>query len=573
MTRTNTATRRLMPRSSLLAALVELWRPFRRLLHPSEEGSRPPASRRAARPPIRASGEHRACPAACPCLGRGGSITTATRSSRSDRARASAPLARRDSHVTSASALAFPRGRGLPSARRSRGDRHPSVGLLVLLIAAYAVASKVEFEVGIGSAIPTQLVFVPMLFLLPPAMVPLCVAARASPRERGGLRSRPRASGAGARRRHRARGIARRRGARRRARRGAGTGLVGLAGLLAAVLAAVRLRLLRFGRPRVVRVRHRPERPRAPDGVGVRRRPRPHADRAPRLRSWPTTSRSRSSSSCRCSPFSPSSPRSDGGESTTALELGNAYRGTAFLLGDVIEADDEYTGQPLSRGRLPLASRVPTASACPRASGASAELTALLHDVGKIRIPAEIINKPGRAHRRGAGDYQHAHDRRGAHARARRRPPRRGRAGSCARVTSAGTASGYPRRARRRGDPARFPHRLLLRRLQRHDRPIARIARPFLRPRRSPRWNGSSGHAVRPQRRGGSRRSRPERLRLWGRRSQRTQASRPETVRLVRRGTASAASCRERRKAKAGLCPDELPPRVASAGGGRGGGP
>jgi HD-GYP domain-containing protein (c-di-GMP phosphodiesterase class II) len=27
-----------------------------------------------------------------------------------------------------------------------------------------------------------------------------------------------------------------------------------------------------------------------------------------------------------------------------ALELSHAYRGTAFLLGDVVEADDEYTG-------------------------------------------------------------------------------------------------------------------------------------------------------------------------------------------------------------------------------------
>src|SRR5439155_1204281 len=28
-----------------------------------------------------------------------------------------------------------------------------------------------------------------------------------------------------------------------------------------------------------------------------------------------------------------------------ALELGHAYRGTAFLLGDVVEADDAYTGE------------------------------------------------------------------------------------------------------------------------------------------------------------------------------------------------------------------------------------
>jgi len=91
------------------------------------------------------------------------------------RARASTPLARRDSLVTSASALAFLAAAAVLQVAFP-GDRHPSIGLLVLLVAAYAIASKVEFEVGIGSAIPTQLVFVPMLFLLPPAMVPLCVA-------------------------------------------------------------------------------------------------------------------------------------------------------------------------------------------------------------------------------------------------------------------------------------------------------------------------------------------------------------------------------------------------------------
>src|SRR6187551_3703227 len=91
------------------------------------------------------------------------------------RARAGAPLERRDSRVTSVSALAFLAACAVLQLAFP-GDRHPSIGLLVLLVAAYAVASKVEFEVGIGSAIPTQLVFVPMLFLLPPSMVPLCVA-------------------------------------------------------------------------------------------------------------------------------------------------------------------------------------------------------------------------------------------------------------------------------------------------------------------------------------------------------------------------------------------------------------
>lgn len=52
-----------------------------------------------------------------------------------------------------------------------------SLGLAALYVAVYAVASQIEFEVGPGSAVPTQLVLVPMLFALPPSRVPLCVAA------------------------------------------------------------------------------------------------------------------------------------------------------------------------------------------------------------------------------------------------------------------------------------------------------------------------------------------------------------------------------------------------------------
>jgi diguanylate cyclase (GGDEF)-like protein len=44
------------------------------------------------------------------------------------------------------------------------------------LILSFAVASRVRLYVGAGSALPTQLVLVPMLFLLPPAAVPACVA-------------------------------------------------------------------------------------------------------------------------------------------------------------------------------------------------------------------------------------------------------------------------------------------------------------------------------------------------------------------------------------------------------------
>ena len=47
----------------------------------------------------------------------------------------------------------------------------------VVLVIAYAAVSRVEFEVGPGSAVPTELVLVPMLFLLPAPVVPLAVGA------------------------------------------------------------------------------------------------------------------------------------------------------------------------------------------------------------------------------------------------------------------------------------------------------------------------------------------------------------------------------------------------------------
>src|SRR6188768_3845821 len=47
----------------------------------------------------------------------------------------------------------------------------------VAFVLAYACAARVEFEVNAGAAVPTQLVFVPMLLVLPPAFVPLAVAA------------------------------------------------------------------------------------------------------------------------------------------------------------------------------------------------------------------------------------------------------------------------------------------------------------------------------------------------------------------------------------------------------------
>ena len=52
----------------------------------------------------------------------------------------------------------------------------PSLGVIALLILSYAVLSRVEFELGSGTMLPTELVLVPMLFLVPAAEVPLLVA-------------------------------------------------------------------------------------------------------------------------------------------------------------------------------------------------------------------------------------------------------------------------------------------------------------------------------------------------------------------------------------------------------------
>jgi len=77
-----------------------------------------------------------------------------------------------------------------------------------------------------------------------------------------------------------------------------------------------------------------------------------------------------------------------------ALELSNAYRGTAVLLGDVVEADDAYTGEH-SRDVLELVLAVCDALKVDARSRLDAEFAALLHDVGKIQVPSAILNKPG----------------------------------------------------------------------------------------------------------------------------------------------------------------------------------
>jgi putative nucleotidyltransferase with HDIG domain len=76
------------------------------------------------------------------------------------------------------------------------------------------------------------------------------------------------------------------------------------------------------------------------------------------------------------------------------LELSRAYHGTALLLGDIVEADHEYTGMH-SQGVVSLALEVADELGMDARERRNVELGALLHDVGKIAIPNEIINKAG----------------------------------------------------------------------------------------------------------------------------------------------------------------------------------
>ncbi len=75
-------------------------------------------------------------------------------------------------------------------------------------------------------------------------------------------------------------------------------------------------------------------------------------------------------------------------------ELNTAYRGTAQVLGDMVEADDAYTGQH-SRDVVDLSLAVADALGLPRTARRNVEFGALLHDVGKVAIPKSIIRKPG----------------------------------------------------------------------------------------------------------------------------------------------------------------------------------
>lgn len=264
---------------------------------------------------------------------------------------------------------------------------------LAALVGAYAVAYNVDFEVGPGLAVATQLAFVPLLFLAPLELVPLCVAAgvmlgNVLELVQGRI------------------GLERILGRFGEAVYSLGPVLVLLAAgdplpadaaalVLVAALAAqfaadfltasahawIALGLTPRAFVRDLSVAWAVDAALAPVGLLA-------AVAATEHGVWwfllalPLTGLLRTFA------------RERQARVDHALELSHAYRGTALLLGDVVEADDAYTGSH-SRDVVSLSVAVAEELGLDARGRRDTEFVALLHDVGKIRIPNEIINKPG----------------------------------------------------------------------------------------------------------------------------------------------------------------------------------
>jgi putative nucleotidyltransferase with HDIG domain len=271
-------------------------------------------------------------------------------------------------------------------------ERSPGLLAAVLLVTAYAVAFRLDFEIGTGSAVPTQIVLVPMLFVLPTGVVPLAVAAGIAlaglvDHFRGGL--------------HLERAFLRVVNSWYAVGPALVLGLAGepspslddwplYAGALGAQFAldfasAALREWSALGVPPKVQFRamgwvYLIDLCLAPIGLAA---------------AFATLD----------SPYgfvlvlplvallsvfmSERRVRID-----HELELRDAYRGTAFLLGDVVEADDSYTGEH-SRAVVELTLAVADELGLSERDRRDAEFAALLHDVGKLRVPNEIINKAG----------------------------------------------------------------------------------------------------------------------------------------------------------------------------------
>jgi HD domain len=271
-------------------------------------------------------------------------------------------------------------------------QRSPGLGVVAALIVAFAVLANIEFVIGPGFAIPTQLVFVPMLFLLPLGWVPLAVAA-------GYLLSLCVDVALG--RRHRERVLL-------------------LLGSCWYVIPPVVVLLVwgdgapswdhwpvyvaalaaQFGADLVSTLVRQW---RAPGFSPRRLVPAAAYAYMVDLALSPLGLLAAFASMWMSYAFVLLLPlaglleifaREHERRVRQEKEMHQTYLRTALLLGDIIDADDEYTGSH-SRGVVELVAKVADVLPLTPEQRTQAEFAALLHDVGKIRIPKAIIQKPG----------------------------------------------------------------------------------------------------------------------------------------------------------------------------------
>jgi len=269
--------------------------------------------------------------------------------------------------------------------------RSLSLSTLVLMVIAYLVAAQVRYPVGSAWTAPTQLVFVPMLFLLPTPLVPLIVAgcsvADQLPRAFAGRLSPARA-------------LAR-----------VGDSFYALGPALVLVLFGGQvfswtqwpLYVLAFVAQIVFDA-----------GAGLSRTW--FAERVPPSGQLPMLWLYAVDACLSCVGLlvAASAVHQPGLVLLTlplvgllwllsrerrqrleySLALSTAYRGTATLLGYVVEADDQYTGAH-SRDVVDLSRSAAATLGLAESRRRDVEFVAMLHDVGKIFVPKEILNKPG----------------------------------------------------------------------------------------------------------------------------------------------------------------------------------
>ena len=308
------------------------------------------------------------------------------------RPRLAEPMPAPERRAEAAVALAF-LAVAVPMALLSpdRGSHSSLVaGLFVLL---YAITSRVEFDVGAGYGVPTQLALIPMLYALPPGWVPLLVAGGwvvgKIPSFWTGSRHPDRAILAVANAWHAVAPAAVFWIAGVSAPRWGDGGvlLVALAAYIVGDVAASAAReWLRLGEIPKLPIRllgavYLSDLCLSPIGLAVAFMAHDHPAAA--MLSLPLSG------------LLMFFARDRRARMETAVELSGAYRGTALLLGDVVEADDAYTGSH-SRDVVELSMSVGPMLGLDAEQLRRLEFAALLHDIGKIAIPKSIINKPGK---------------------------------------------------------------------------------------------------------------------------------------------------------------------------------